>query len=251
MPKLNKTQMLEGTPYQHEDAKFVANNTLQIKLPGLRIIRHFHTNVLMFDSYTDDEGTIIVFNTDGHRSNTTRGRLNDFQDFVDIWTDKRVWYAKIRGDEEVVVYKDGMTYHPKRGLENCGKVPDKKLVASIRKYAKDFAAALPIEQPGAGDCMICCLGEQGVDAAGVSHLLSHIEENYFVPRLLWNAMVEADRTDLVRTYAFKDQGGNSYPHIDSFRDWYERDVFNFMYSRIIDGRTSRPLVTSARGYAVR
>ena len=244
---MTKAAMVANLPVGAINAKIVGNNTLQYDLDLVheRVIRHFDTDVLRFQA----DGT-IMFNTDGHRSTTTKARLNEYQNDVRIWTDKRVWYAcakkliKWTGqddkeyecltpnrDETHVIFADGMTYHPLRGFENCGVKPDPKLIKSIRKYADAFAASLPCDKPDGGDCWICC-----ANSDDPNHLMTHIEDKYYVPRLLHNALKEAQRGDYIFACAFKgDHRGSYYEQLlKSYRLHMAKDIYQYMYRRIID-----------------
>ena len=79
----------------------------------------------------------------------------------------------------------------------------RELRRSIKQYATKFAkavAARQVGQPGAGDCMHCHWQAEGKalgDALNdTDHLLSHIEEDYFVPSLLWNALREVSHAPM-------------------------------------------------------
>lgn len=64
----------------------------------------------------------------------------------------------------------------------------------ILEYSKSYAKALfdgELEAPSGADCWACYMetadGESLGDVTGNDHLLSHIEEDYFVPTLLSRA----------------------------------------------------------------
>jgi len=263
MSRMTKAQLMAGmTDEQQATAKLVGNNTLEYMDGDARVVRHFTTDILRFEP----DGT-IVFNTSGHKSMTTKARLNDLQEPVSIWSDKRVWYARAKKqvgygnngdtffahdrDAETFVFADGMTYHPERGIENAGKEPDKQLIKSIRKFAKDFAKELPIEQPGPGDCFICCVETDNPGYLDRTHLLSHIEESYYVPRLLWNALKEARRGEYYFSAAFKGDHQGSYFEqlLDGSRDQYAKDVYAYIYKRVIDKQVGEH--HASEGFCVR
>jgi hypothetical protein len=44
-----------------------------------------------------------------------------------------------------------------------------------------------MEKPTSGDCLLCQLAAQDTSYKDKDHILSHIEENYLVPSLIWAA----------------------------------------------------------------
>lgn len=254
MSRMNKAQIMSGV--ECASSKIIGNNVVEYirNEDGTRVIRHFRVDILEFKP----DGT-IVFNTGGHRSVTTKRKLNDHQVIVQIWTTNRVWYARNRDDDrDVVVFKDGMTYHPDRGIENAGQVPDSKLVKAIRSYATKFVASLPCNPPNGGDCWFCLMKETNTERSmgdlgrNVDHLISHIEEDYFVPSLLVNALREAGQSDYVISACFTTEAKFRYEYqrsfIDSHRTIIKRAIVGYLWSRLIDGRFDPSLPT--KGFAV-
>jgi len=257
MARMNKQQLLAGTDENPKDWKFIENNTLECtREDGTRIIRHFRTNILTFNP----DGT-IVFNTDGFRKMTTKVRMNNHQDMVDIWQDKRVWYVRAQKrvefsngtgffmtrdpDAEVFVYADGMSYHPEHGFKGVGRKPDKRMLKALRKYSKDFAAALPVDMPSGGDCWYCAMTNaegvtMGDQANDTSHLVSHVFEKppYYVPSLLMHALTEAQRGYYIKACAFKGEHPGAYMEslLDSYRSQMAKDIYNYLYERLINKR---------------
>lgn len=262
--RLNKSQILESTDYDPKRFKFIQNNTLEGTLEdGTRIIRHFTTDILTFQP----DGT-IVFSTGGTYAMTTQARLNEHQDLVSLWTHQRVMYARAMkrveygngqfymaqdSDAEIFAYADGMSYHPEHGFKGCRRKPDKKMIKALRKYSKDFAAKLPVEQPGLGDCMYCQMIVVGTNVSlgdaneDTSHLISHIfDDKYYVPSLLMQALTEAQRNNYVKACAFKGEHQSNYLEdlLDSYRSQMAKDIYKFLYKRIINKRFPSADVTS-------
>ena len=84
-------------------------------------------------------------------------------------------------------------------LEGVGDDPKKhrKLIAAVNCYAKQYViklAAGEIEKPSAADCFYCVMREEktgkplGELTKDRDHILSHLEEKYFVPSLVVNAV---------------------------------------------------------------
>jgi hypothetical protein len=223
--------------------KLIGNNTCQYETDDEIIVRHFDTDVLKFKAEGPYE---IEFNTGGHRTVTTKRRLNGCQTYVRIDSKNRVWYATDRRTNETVVFADGMRWHPVDGFKGAGKVPDKKLVKRIKEFANGFAAALPVEQPDGGDCWLCMVDGE----VGNEHLLSHVNEKYYVPTLLVKSMKEAGRTNHVMRCAFKGEHFGSYESqlLTSYRKWFAKDVYQYMYRRLVDGMKSPRYTTT--GFSV-
>jgi hypothetical protein len=215
----------------------IGNNTFEYsRNDGTRAIRLHNTDILTFSP----DGT-CTFNTGGWKTVTTKARMNDIGP-VRIWTEKRVWYAS-NGNGETVVYQDGMTYHPERGIENAGQLPDKQLIKQIRNYARDFANALPLDLPDGGDCWGCYFTSESGDTSpmGHGHLLEHLKDNYFVPSLMWKVL-ESRGCDPSGSgcawfwSAFVDSNGNTHPASDWQIKQYSKWIFEYIYARLIDGR---------------
>ncbi len=70
-----------------------------------------------------------------------------------------------------------------------------ELRADINAYAKAMAAACPLEQPPLGDCWYCYMFDGKAEPGKLpehlhaDHLLSHMAEDYFVPSLMWQALL--------------------------------------------------------------
>jgi len=70
----------------------------------------------------------------------------------------------------------------------------KRLDRMVRKYIngfKDHVKKNGLQEPGPGDCWGCCMtSDRTSEPFGYDHYLSHFKEKYYVPSLLWNAIVE-------------------------------------------------------------
>jgi hypothetical protein len=92
----------------------VKGNTVEYIDGNDRVIRLWDTDILRFRP----DGS-IVFDSGGFLTNTTKERLVAFQNKVAIWQERKVWYVCARYDGPVYRFTDGMTYHPKRGIEGA------------------------------------------------------------------------------------------------------------------------------------
>jgi hypothetical protein len=116
-----------------------------------------------------------------------------------------------------VVFEDGLAILPDGSVTGAGSEPDPKLLRQITNYAKGYANAFiagKVPKPSGGDCWGCLFektlhsaptpqadgepvvgfftsdGGQRFGNMGTSHLLSHLEERYYVPSMLNNARRE-------------------------------------------------------------
>lgn len=184
----------------------VANNTYVVARENAVSVRLHNTDVVTFHR----DGTITL-NSGGWRTVTTKARINDALGRTGyVSQDKSVWHYLPHGigwqdKAEWVPFSDGMTVDGTTGKVLSGMEAGKareilsgKLDKLLRKYVKGFVDHVTengIADPGAGDCWYCLMhtqeGKSLGDATGnVDHLLSHFEEAYYVPALLWNAVKE-------------------------------------------------------------
>lgn len=133
----------------------------------------------------------VTLNSGGWRTATTKARMNEFSP-LRVSQDKGSWY--VYGGGGVVPYAEGITFDPLVGkFKGQGEDPQKeqKLRARLRKFAGDYIAALKagkVGEPGAGDCFGCQFRQaDGSAGMGNDHILSHIEERYYVPSMITNA----------------------------------------------------------------
>ena len=137
------------------------------------------------------DGTYTL-NTGGWRTSTTKDRINNYTP-ARIYQVKGLWYMR-----DGSLYYDGMTIDaagaplkPQRAdsAEKYKKQVDK----DVSKYIKGFIDDMKtngLQDPSGGDCWMCCLVDKDGKHAfnDVDHIVSHFEEKYYVPSLLWNAL---------------------------------------------------------------
>lgn len=165
---------------------------------GIIALFHHDTSILCF--YPDGS---IVIDCDGWRSMTTKDRLNThLPERFGVYQEGGVWYLTKReplseniSEHLEWVYQDGMVIHPdgtvEGGLPVESAVEIKKQRKQVREYVKGYVSALlsgDVPAPGPGDCWLCVLRSEGEIFSDTDHLLSHIEEGYYVPRLLVRAI---------------------------------------------------------------
>jgi len=145
----------------------------------------------------------IQINTNLWRTRTTKRRFNDYlpSEWY-VYSRQGIWYIR-HGDWDngtTYVFADNMTLHPDGTVRGAATLEEteklKALPRQINVYAKGFVDALAageIAEPSAGDCWHCSMKSQtgktlGDEVGTGDHLRSHIEEGYYVPSLLANAI---------------------------------------------------------------
>jgi len=202
-------KLLQG---RNHDSRKLCNNTYLIRdflKPEQETVFHIklhRTNILTYYANGD-----IGFDSGGWKTVTTKQRMNEFVRGIRIYANKGVWYVHkypLANDanasnewklENDVVFEDGMMLHADGSISGYGENP-KALLALKRKvqnYARKFIEAMKagkIVPPSQGDCLGCQFSDKTRIVSGEApknpfeHIQSHIEENYFVPTLLVNAV---------------------------------------------------------------
>jgi len=170
----------------------LANNTyLTQPEPGRYAIRLHDTDVVTYVPHR------TILRTGGWLTTTTKDRINEFSP-AQVWQEKGEWW--VRCGTVAIPFQDGMEIEPDGSVirHNPADPADRKqLRKRILAYATGYANALlagEVPAPSAGDCWPCALRDQQGKPWGdqdQSHLLSHLDEGYYVPSLLHNAMTEA------------------------------------------------------------
>jgi hypothetical protein len=170
----------------------LAHNT-RVRREGDDIVVRLHGTDIVF---LKPDGAVTL-NSGGWQTPTTKERLNLFLTSYRLVQENHKWYLYQLGQWDkaarqpfvdfVMVCPNGELVYPE-GAEPMAEAEAKKLNRAIQKYTKDYAEALVNQQvpaPDSGDCWYC-LGDWG----GTSHLLTHMEEAYYVPSLLNRANEE-------------------------------------------------------------
>lgn len=168
----------------------LANNTRVIRLTNSSIgIKLHDTFVLTF--YKDN---FLEINTGGWQTNTTKDRINKYQDYFRIYTKNRIWY--IRFNNKDYMYESGLVFDIKNNcfkeIKSIEEVKGKlNLKKQIDKYCNNFIESFinyKISKPSDSDCWYCNILREM--ARPEEHLISHMKEKYYVPSLLNNALNE-------------------------------------------------------------
>jgi len=142
----------------------------------------------------------VELNSGGWRTVTTKERINRYLPAPwNLYQDKGIWYLTEGNywadkNRKVYAYEDGITIAADGTVSGEGTDPKEqlRLRKRIRDYCKAYIAALQLDNvpaPSGGDCFGCALVDKdGNPGLGTDHLISHLEENYFVPSLLMLAV---------------------------------------------------------------
>jgi hypothetical protein len=159
------------------------------------------------------DGT-TTFNSCGWKTPTTKERINWFlPDGFSLYQEKSVWYIEdylwsntqgrvVNGKwifADGIAIKNGTVYNA--GAEDTTK----DTIKFIKKYVDGYIKALlamEVESPSAGDCFYCVMKNDdgknlGESLNDNSHILSHMEESYYVPSLLVNAFKFNNRLSMM------------------------------------------------------
>jgi hypothetical protein len=164
----------------------IGNNTYLYPVDNGIAVRLHATDVVVIhpdNTYTLKAG--------GWQTATTKARINEFSP-ARVSSHNGIWYVKN------IPFKDGMQVdengNPINAKDDSHYVRKMKnrLDTMVRNYINGFAEDAVengLRQPSGGDCWGCHFTAEGNDdPMGVDHLLSHFEENYYVPSLLWKAI---------------------------------------------------------------
>ncbi len=180
------------------------------------VVRYHHTDIITFKP---DNTIHIYFN--GYHTMTTRRRVSDI---VNV----RVWGANGMSEVAGTVVANRATIVNGIVTETDYKKSDedqiKDMKKKIKKYCKEYADAYPnMDDPSGGDCWYCSL----FGGQGSSHLLSHMEEKYYVPSLLPLAARDAGHQSGIAFTIF----GPSY--VNPVKQKVCRTIYKYMVKVII------------------
>jgi hypothetical protein len=183
----------------------VGNNTYLIRnsrVPWDSIHLKLH-NTYIITWYADGRTEL---NSGGWRTVTTKARMNEYLEGYGISQVRGQWYVghinpNTHGEWiEDCLYDDGIVFNPDGTITGGEPIAKVRELLALRRKVNRFATSYikafkdgKVPAPSAGDCFYC--GMRTVDGNkplgecthDTSHILSHIEENYFVPSLLYRA----------------------------------------------------------------
>lgn len=175
--------------------------SLERRGPDTIAVRYQATDVVTY--HRDGR---IVLDSGGWRTATTKERMCAYSPAI-VGQSNGVWYiGRPWADEHCELYFDGATFDERGHLLNPRPAGERerleaakrKVDRMVAKYVRGWKAHLyevrEVERPSTGDCWYCLMrtedGETLGDKAHSDHLLSHMEERYYVPSLLVNAIEE-------------------------------------------------------------
>jgi hypothetical protein len=177
-------------------SKMIANNTIATLIND-KIEIALHGTVIC-----TIESDKIMLSSGGWKTLTTKERINSFLPYpFRVYQEKNTWYLWDYKTKNKYLFEDGIEINLNDNtISGEGKLSDKqetdKLRKQIKKYVKSYITELfngNVSAPDSGDCWYCLmitdtdepLGEAIKDK---SHIISHLDENYYVPSLLRNAI---------------------------------------------------------------
>jgi len=193
---MNKFAELDQYLGKKQDRPYGNNTRVQRRGENIAI-KHFDTDIMLFTPST------ITMDCEGWRSFTTKSRLNNnLPSPWRVYQEKNQWYLWNYKNKDTYVFEDGIFISFSTSIEGIihggGKIEDvkkrQKLIRRINKFAGNYVQEFVdgnIPVPSNGDCWGCLLkDEKGNTGMGSDHLISHMDEKYYVPSLLVNAVTE-------------------------------------------------------------
>lgn len=194
--------------YQDANAKLTGRNSQRRKLENNTYLERRGENIAVKLHATDiitylPNGEVVLSAGGCWRTVTTKSRMNQFlpygfgiaqrkgQWYVERQVENYQWAPLALFEEGIVLHADGAVTGGSPLVEERGNIKQRR---AAKKYAKAYIEAFragKVPAPGNGDCWGCLM----VDAktrvpamGGHEHILSHIEEKYYVPSLLVRAV---------------------------------------------------------------
>jgi len=193
---------------RNQESKKYANNTY-IQRRGENIAMLYHdTDVVTW--YPDGD---VILDSGGWHTITTKERINwAIEPEYRLTQQDRIW--RVNGAR----YQDGMVIKTNGNMVGIGQdnpKADKAIKKQVKAYAKLCAETVPLDKPNGGDCWYCSmvtvedhkpLGDAMKDNG---HIISHMDEGYVVPSLVYHALQAHYNAPMAFWTAFKDTGWTS------------------------------------------
>lgn len=181
-----------------------------------------------------------TFNSGGHLTVTTKSRMNEFS-LETITQEKGQWFFSDYKSGAHEPFVDGVTALPDgAGYVYPGGKPDTKEVAALIKAAKAYIKAFTKEfsedkvgAPSDADCRYCYYK---IDTDN-GHLLTHIEESYFVPSLLYRAWEEnRDGMSIIANHLMAQWAGDGDISYTEHTEWILEDAAKYALKKYLAKR---------------
>lgn len=202
----------------NKKSKKLKNNTYLIRTDNDIVIKLHNTNIITFKSNGD-----IILTSGNWRTQVTKDRINEYADGFVLTIKNGIWIL-CKGNNKYI-FEDGIVVSDKingKLLTEDYTKEHNKLKNKISNYIDNYIDELlkgNIKQPTNGDCWYCIMkNEKGVplgELTDSNHINSHIEENYFVPSLLLNAIKLYPVSILAKHSIFDCFNGEPYLYKDT------------------------------------
>ena len=128
----------------------------------------------------------IVLDSGGYKTLTTKARMNEYTPF-NVIQKQKVWYV------DGTPFEDGITLYNNGTIKGQGKDPKETIALTkrVKQYSKDYAKEFikgNVPAPSNGDCWGCLFHKDGKPSIAKDHILSHLDEKYYVPSMLHNML---------------------------------------------------------------
>lgn len=193
-----------------EAGKPLANNTRLFRR-GTDYAVQLHST----DIVTIHPDSTYTLNSGGWLTPTTKSRINDYIPGYGIYQRNGLWY--IDADGQTYNYVDGLRIDangkPVGAEPSTGDLEKRKrrIDRAVAKYVKGYMAHITangLDDPGNGDCWPCLFAinctpkvGRGQECMGFDHYVAHMDERYYVPSMLWRAIMEQGYRDPALTWA--------------------------------------------------
>ena len=233
--------ILESKKTGDKTTKKIDRNTYLIKRDDETIVVRLHqTDIISFKK----NGTIIL-DSGGWRTVTTKDRMNKFlPDNYGIMQEKGIWYIKITNEyKKDLIYSDGIKLSKKTKPMNLKVYQAKqkqqtRIVNKTNKYCDRYIDALmdgKVPVPSGADCWYCSI-MHNKDDENNDHYNSHIQEMYFVPSLIANAVNDCGSMyeRMVLASIWKIDGAEDLSEISGMgKDMLKRTLKKYLKKRVI------------------
>lgn len=184
----------------NRESRKLENNTYLKRRSETKIAVQLHnTDVVTYCA----DGTVIL-NSGNWKTITTKDRINKYAPCF-LYQENSQWFFTSdtfrSKPTQAYIFSDNMSIDKFGNVHNAIPYnPDiekqnNKLKKQIRTYAKNFVTEFfngNVPAPSGGDCWYCYFVDEktGKPISNSDHLLSHINEKYYVPSLLVHAIKE-------------------------------------------------------------
>lgn len=209
-----------------------ANNTT-VRLDGDDVVIRLHnTDIVRIRPdcpAAPTNGDCYVLNTGGWKTATTKDRIKHVIEGWNLFTDHGRWFLRqwCRDIDKLnefydksnwVAFEEGMMVWANGHVVGEGEwdpAADRKLKKQIKEYVDGFWNALvagEVGLPSGGDCFACQF-----KMSNTNHVELHMEEKYYVPSLLINAITDFSVGLAIRQFVSNCMHG---AHEDALKSWW-------------------------------